>query len=262
MNIACCMRDPALRDRVGAWLMAEGLRCEVFPDESSLLRALHHRSGIELVLMEVGHSADLEASILAWLACRGSGAVPVILLGSHWSAQRVARALEAGADDCVGQPLDRVECMARIRAVLRRSRVSRRARTCIDLAGFTLDRLSGTLQDRGVAVRLTPREFSLAWLFFSHAGERLARDAIGLAIWGAGKDVANRTIEQHVYKLRRKVPLNDDRGVAIRTTYGRGYRLDVVERKAREPGTEVRWLGWGIGQRGGPFAASTFGDVT
>jgi DNA-binding response OmpR family regulator len=188
--------------------------------------------------------------------------VPVILLGSHWSAQRVARALEAGADDCVGQPLDRVECMARIRAVLRRSRVSRRARTCIDLAGFTLDRLSGTLQDRGVAVRLTPREFSLAWLFFSHAGERLARDAIGFAIWGAGKEVASRTIEQHVYKLRRKVPLNDDRGVAIRTSYGRGYRLDVVERKGRERDTEVRWLGWGIGRRGGAFAASTFGDVT
>ncbi len=77
--------------------------------------------------------------------------------------------------------------MARIRAVLRRSGLARRARTRIDLAGFTLDRVRGTLQDRGRAVRLTPREFSLAWLFFSSPGERMARDAIGFAIWGAGQ---------------------------------------------------------------------------
>jgi len=256
------MRDPALRDRVAAWVMGDGLRCELFHDEASLMRALHHRSGIDLVLMDAGHTPDLEASVLAWLACRSAEAVPVILVATHWSAQRVARALEAGADDCITKPLNPVESMARIRAVLRRSGLARRARTRIDLAGFTLDRVRGTLQDRGRAVRLTPREFSLAWLFFSSPGERMARDAIGFAIWGAGKDIANRTIEQHVYKLRRKVPLNVERGVVIRTTYGRGYRLDVCELEKQELETQVRWLGWGVGRAGRSFAASTFGDVT
>jgi len=226
------------------------------------MRALHHGSGIDLVLLDAGHTPELEASVLTWLACRSADSVPVILVASHWSAQRVARALEAGADDCIARPLNPVECLARIRAVLRRSGTARRARTCIDLAGFTLDRARGTLKDRGIAVRLTPREFSLAWLFFSSPGERMARDAIGFAIWGAGKDIANRTIEQHVYKLRRKVPLNDDRGVVIRTAYGRGYRLDICERADRELATHVRWLGWGAARAARPFAASAFGDVT
>jgi len=255
------MRDSALREKVAAFLMQVGLRCEPFHEEASLIRALAHRGGIDLVLIDVGHSTEAEASVLAWLACRGGDAVPVILVSSRWNAQRVALALEAGADDCIGKPLDHVELLARVKAVLRRSGVGRQARTRIELAGFTLDRALGTLHDRGTSVRVTPREFSLAWLFFSSPGLRLAREAIGLAVWGAAKEIANRTIEQHVYKLRRKLPLNGDRGVVIRTTYGRGYRLEVCAR-TQEPATEVRWLGWGVAKPGRAFTATAFGDVT
>jgi DNA-binding response OmpR family regulator len=239
------MRDSALRAHVAGLLALGGLRCEPFADEASLTRALRHRGDIDLVLMDLGHTPDLEASVLAWLACRGAeDSVPVILVGSHWSSLRVALALETGADDCIAKPLEQAELLARVKAVLRRSSRARLARTRIELAGFTLDRSRGTLHDRETPVRLTPREFSLAWLFFSNPDVRMPRDAIGLALWGAGKDTANRTIEQHVYQLRRKLPLNEGRGVRIRTTYGSGYRLELCAQRNLGPATEVRWLGW------------------
>jgi DNA-binding response OmpR family regulator len=239
------MRDPALRAHAAVLLAGGGLRCEGFADEASLTRALLHRGDIDLVLMDTGHTAELEASVLAWLANRGGEeSVPVILVGSHWSSLRVALALETGADDCIAKPLQQAELLARVKAVLRRCGRARLASTRIELSGFTLDRICRTLHDRGTPVKLTPREFSLAWLFFSNPGVRMPRDAIGLALWGAAKDAANRTIEQHVYQLRRKVSLNEGRGVRIRTTYGSGYRLELCAQRHLGPATEVRWLGW------------------
>jgi DNA-binding response OmpR family regulator len=126
-----------------------------------------------------------------------------------------------------------MELLARIKAVLRRSGTACRARTRIEWAGFTLDRNEGSLLDRGQPVKLTPREFALAWLFFGSPGRCLGRDAIGLAVWGADKDVANRTIEQHVYKLRRKIKLGHSRGVVLRTSYGQGYRLEYSADRVR-----------------------------
>ena len=96
-----------------------------------------------------------------------------------------------------------------------------------EVAGFVLEEATGVLTDNGKLVELTPREFALARLFFTNAGQRLARDTISLAIWGSEKEIASRTIEQHVYKLRKKMSLGSARGVIIRTSYGQGYRLEL-----------------------------------
>jgi DNA-binding response OmpR family regulator len=231
-TIACCTRDALLGAQIGDMLQAQGLRHELFPNESALMRMLRHRGGMGLVLIDLGREMATEESVLSWLACRAAAeAVPVMLLSSHWSGHRIASALDAGADDCVAKPVDRVELMARIKAVLRRSRAAQPGVTRITLGDFELDQGDGTLTDRGVQIDLTPREFALAWLFFANRGVRLAREAISLAIWGSDKDIAGRTIEQHVYKLRKKIGLSPARGVVIHTTYGQGYRLDLCSER-------------------------------
>jgi DNA-binding response OmpR family regulator len=74
---------------------------------------------------------------------------------------------------------------------------------------------------------LTPREFATAWLFFTNAGVSLTRATVAKAIWGSETDCADRTIEQHVYKLRKKLTLGAENGVTLRTVYSVGYRLEV-----------------------------------
>jgi DNA-binding response OmpR family regulator len=226
MNIACCTRDPLLDAQVAEWLASASIAFERFRDMAALMRGLRRRSRFELALIDIGHEPTVAERVLSWLHCRRGETMPVILMSSHWNGGRVAQALEAGADDCIARPVECVELLARIRAVLRRSGMVRKARMRIEWAGFTLDKTDGTLLDRGEPVRLTPREFALAWLFFGSPGQCIGRDAISHAVWGADKDVAARTIEQHVYKLRRKIRLGEARGVMIRTSYGQGYRLE------------------------------------
>jgi len=67
----------------------------------------------------------------------------------------------------------------------------------------------------------------MAWLLFSNLGHYLTRKTISVAIWGVAEEIAGRTIEQHVYKLRKKLGLGTERGVTIRTAYARGYRLEL-----------------------------------
>jgi DNA-binding response OmpR family regulator len=249
------MRDPLVRAQLADLLAQEGFEYELFNHESALMRVMRHRGGIDLVLLDIGHEPAVQDSVLSWLACRSGDTVPVILASAHWNPQRVAMALEAGADDCVSRPCERVELAARMRAVLRRSGLSRAGRARIEVEGFVLDKEMGVLFDRGKPVELTPREFALAWLFFSNMGQRLARDAIGLAIWGLERDIANRTIEQHVYKLRKKIDLCAARGVMIRTTYGEGYRLEVCEGRLPKTGlTSANRLSSLDAQRNAPLA--------
>jgi DNA-binding response OmpR family regulator len=229
MNIALCIRDVFLGSQLADLLVREGYDYELFKHESALMRVLRHRGGVDLVLIDIGLEPAVEESVLSWLSCRSGEVLPVVLVSSHWNAQRVAMALEAGADDCIAKPFDNVELLARLKAVLRRAGSARSENGRIDLSGFTLDKRHGLLLDRGKPVTLTPREFALAWMFFSNPGASMARESISLAIWGTEKDIASRTIEQHVYKLRKKIKLCAARGVMIRTTYGQGYRLELCE---------------------------------
>jgi DNA-binding response OmpR family regulator len=229
---AFCTRDLVLGAQLSDLLKTHGLSCELFPSESSLMRALRHRGGLELVMIDLGRDPSIEECVLSWLACRTGDSVPVMLMSAAWNAQKIATALDAGADDCVPKTFERVELVARAKALLRRRAGARPAATRIEVAGFELDQAEGRLVDRGERVDLTPREFALAWLFFSNRGARLTREAISLAIWGSDKEIASRTMEQHVYKLRKKIGLSAARGVVIRTTYGQGYQLDLCSESA------------------------------
>jgi len=232
-NIACCTRDNFLASQLGELIAKEGFDCEHFKHEAALMRMLRHRGGIDLVIIDLGHDPAIEESVYSWLGCRSGEPMPVMLIAPHWHAQRVAAALDMGADDCVARPFDGIELIARMKAVLRRSGAASSAPERIERAGFVLLKNDGLMLDGGKPLELTPREFSLAWLLFANPGQRLSREAISLAIWGTDKDIANRTIEQHVYKLRKKIGLTAGRGVMIRTTYGQGYRLEMCDAPVR-----------------------------
>lgn len=227
MKIACCIRDePSFRE-VHSVLSQHALGCERFSSDIALLRALRQHS-FELVLVDIGNGMQDSESIFSWLNCRSGDTSPVIAIGAQRNADLLAIALEAGADDFVGKPLEGVELIARINAQLRRSGRHQRRRT-IEFGKFMLDREASRFCYEGTPIELTPREFTIAWLFFSSPGVYISRRVIATAIWGVDSDIAGRTIEQHVYKLRKKLQLGSERGMIIRTAYSQGYRLEPLE---------------------------------
>lgn len=229
MTIACYIRNDAVFDNAKVVLARGGFDCERFPSESALLRSVRRRN-FDLILIDLGAEMQSRESIFSWLSCRSGDSMPVIVLCPVRSSEVAALALNSGADDFLIRPFDGIELIARIRAVLRRCKSSESVRRTIELAGFALNREASSFSYQGVPVELTPREFTMAWLFFTSPGIYISRETIGTAIWGMDSEIAGRTIEQHVYKLRKKLQLGVERGVIIRTAYNQGYRLELCDR--------------------------------
>lgn len=226
MNIACYIRNPSVLEQVRTILQRAGFTCTHFASDTLLLRGLR-RDTYDLVVVDFAIAPRDDDSILTWLTCRSGDVTPVIGLSPVHSAEITALVLNCGADDLLVRPFEPIELVARVQALLRRCQ-RRVVRRTIELAGFTLDRESGRFTYRGTPIELTPREFSMAWLFFSSPGVYISRETIGTSIWSADSEIAGRTIEQHVYKLRKKLQLGPERGVIIRTAYSQGYRLELT----------------------------------
>lgn len=227
MQIACHIHDDAAFRNVQLALAHAGFGCDRFVSEIMLLRTLR-RQKFDLILIDATADSFDENGIYSWLNCRTGESTPVVLLASACNDGEMVLALNAGADDLIPQSCEPVLLVARLRAILRRYHGTG-SRRMLDVSGFSLDLEAGRLLDRGIAVDLTQREFKMAWLLFSSLGTYLSRETISVAIWGVDSDIASRTIEQHVYKLRKKLHFGEQRGLRIRTAYTRGYRLELCD---------------------------------
>jgi DNA-binding response OmpR family regulator len=232
MNIACHIRNDSVFELVQMVLSRAGFVCERYPSETILLRNVRRRE-FDFILVDIGLDVRSGENIFSWLTCRSGDSTPVIIISSVKNAELVADALNSGADDFLVRPFEPVELIARIRAVLRRSG-KRQARRTIELAGFLLERDNTRFSYQGEPIELTSREFTMAWLLFSSPGVYISRETIGTAIWGMEGEIAGRTIEQHVYKLRKKLQLGPERGIIIRTAYNQGYRLELCGKEREQ----------------------------
>jgi DNA-binding response OmpR family regulator len=225
MDIAYYVRDDSAFEQGQIVLTRAGFGCHRFTSDTTLLRALPRRT-FDFILLDIGAQYTEAANLFSWLACRTGDATPVLVLCSTHSAEWVAETLNAGADDFLARPYEPIELVARIHAIQRRSKPLQSRRTLV-VGEFRLDRDSNRFYYQEQPADLTPREFTMAWLLFSSPGVYVPRESIGNAIWGIGSEIAGRTIEQHIYKLRKKMQLGAERGVQIRTAYNRGYRIEL-----------------------------------
>jgi DNA-binding response OmpR family regulator len=180
------------------------------------------------------HAAVLEDSLdelpnwLAMLQLHCTTPLPKIVVGSGGAAG-VSRALYNGADDYAVLDDRADDLVARVRAHVQ---LQHRAdeETQLRVEGFALDAETQVLRHDGEEVRLTSREFSLAWALFANRGKVVSVNALSAHVWGRASDICKRSIEQHVYKLRRKLgaaPVEGARRVRIHAVYGVGYRLEL-----------------------------------
>ena len=145
--------------------------------------------------------------------------VPVIMVtGSDTEIERV-RGLKAGADDYVGKPYGAPELLARIEAVLRRTRVKPTVKEVWDDGVVRIDYGASGVTVRGEPVSLTPLEFRLLATLVENAGQVLSRDQLLELVWGDAKARGGDEVKLYVGYLRRKIG-----GELIQTVRGFGYR--------------------------------------
>jgi DNA-binding response OmpR family regulator len=200
--------------------------------------AYDHASGLQAAL-----AADHEMIVLDVMLPGGSGfellktlrqesATPVLLLTARGEAVDRILGLEIGADDYLAKPFDPRELVARIRAVLRRTREvvpgsipNHHTDEVLDVGDISMHMGTRTVTCSGAPIDLTSVEFNVLELLLRHAGSVVSREQIAEVALGRPLNAFDRSVDVHVSRLRKKLgnpPASDD---LIRPIRGMGYFL-------------------------------------
>ena len=182
-------------------------------------RALPDLLVLDLMLPEVD---GLEVCRVLRERCQ----VPVIMLTARSTEQDTLDGLAAGADDYVTKPFSPRELVARVAAVLRRTRPVRDVVTCGEVE---IDRGERTVRRRGKLVAVTPAEFAILGVLASAPGRAFTRAELAERSFGHDYEALERTIDAHVMNLRRKVEADRTEPRVIVTAFGIGYRLGAPD---------------------------------
>ncbi len=155
---------------------------------------------------------------------RGTRHIPIIMLTARSEEDDRIRGLDIGADDYVTKPYSINELVARVRAILRRTRPGSVGQK-LSYKDVILDAEEYKVTRASAAIRLGPTEFRLLSAFMERPGRVWSRDDLLNRVWGHDKDVDLRTVDVHIGRLRKAFAI-DDRPDIIRTVRGAGYALE------------------------------------
>jgi DNA-binding response OmpR family regulator len=150
---------------------------------------------------------------------------PIVMLTARGDESDRIVGLELGADDYVVKPFSPKELVARVRAVLRRSRASQRGDEVIRAADVEIDTAKMRVTVAGETVELTPTEFQLLAALAREPGRVFTRSQLLDAVHGVAIESYERAIDAHVKNIRRKVEPTPGSPRYLLTVHGVGYRF-------------------------------------
>ena len=170
-------------------------------------------------------------------AIRDFSDVPIIMLTAKGEDMDKILGLEYGADDYITKPFNILEVKARIKAILRRTRVLARAaekENILESGDIRIDKDNRRVQVSGREINLTGKEFELLEFLVANAGRVYGRAKLLQLIWGRDYPGDERTVDVHVRRLREKIEPNPSEPRYVQTKWGVGYYYQgpaVSERK-------------------------------
>lgn len=153
---------------------------------------------------------------------RTFSSIPIIMVTAKIEEIDRLLGLELGADDYICKPFSPREVVARVKAVLRRTRDGQ----TIQARGLVLDEERYRAKLHGRDLELTAVEFKLLKLLIEHPGRIYGRQQIMEKIYPDDRFVSDRTIDSHIKKLRRKIEAADPHAALIQSVYGIGYKFE------------------------------------
>jgi DNA-binding response OmpR family regulator len=211
--------DPHIADLVDLYLRRDGFRVLLAQDGEQGLRLVEQEDPW-IVVLDVGLPGDLNGFDVC-RRIRSKRNTPVLFLTARDDEVDRILGLELGADDYLVKPFSPRELVARVRAILRRTRDSVPPQDVVSLGDLEVDFRRREARRLGKVVALTTREFDLLAYLSGNIGLALSRQQLLDGVWGAGWYGDERTVDVHVAQLRKK--LGDS--LPLATVWGVGYRF-------------------------------------
>lgn len=149
--------------------------------------------------------------------------IPIIMVSARGEEEDRVKGLDTGADDYITKPFSPREMVARVNAVLRRTRAEE-LEDEIEIAGLRIDNIGHRVSVDGRPVDIAPTEYRLLYFFMTHADRAYSRSQLLDQVWGDQVYVEERTVDVHVRRLRKALEATGhDR--LLQTVRGVGYRF-------------------------------------
>lgn len=229
-TIVVCDDEADIREMLNEYLTMKGYSVIEASNAAELREKLGFAS-VDLILLDINMPGEDGLSVLRSLSPETDPAV-IMLTAAGDVVDRII-GLEFGADDYLGKPVDLRELEARIKAVLRRRSARETAtpedgeKTRFRFGKTWLNLESAKLtDDEGAEIPLTAMEYNLLALFARNSGRVLNRDQILEGAHDRSWDPFDRSIDIRISRLRKKIEVNPQKPVTIRTVRGMGYLYD------------------------------------
>jgi len=222
--------EPAIRDMIAYALRTQSYQPVCAQDGKEALQAVAERIP-DLILLDwmLPGTTGIEL-VRRFRKEANTRNVPIIMLTAKGEESDRIAGFDSGADDYVVKPFSARELLARIKAVLRRSRETEDDGS-IEIGALRLDGRQQKLLVHGQSVHVGPTEYRLLHFFMSHAGRVYTRNQLLDFVWGGGSEIEDRTVDVHVRRLRKVLePFRLES--MIETVRGSGYRFADTGLKA------------------------------
>lgn len=225
MQIAILSKNADLIRAIDNLAFTQQYRVRSFGDELSMIRGLRGET-FALIVIDAALRYSRSHIVYQWRQSHGYH-VPLLVVGTFRDPVDMQLALEADAADIVVGPINGGELSTRVRRAMRPT-VSGRTAEIKQVGRYTLDMGACRIYLDDEPVTLTAREFQLGALLLANPGVNFSREQLSRVIWSNTREVAERSLEQYIYRLRKKMRLSPQTGVELRTLYAQGYRLEVT----------------------------------
>lgn len=158
---------------------------------------------------------------------RETSNVPIIMITARSDDFEKIMGLDIGADDYIIKPFSNAEVMARVRAMLRRSKLD--SKNVVEFDNIYANFEEYDVKIAGKKVNLTRKEFEILWLLLNNQNKVFSREKLLDVVWGFDYFGDTRTVDSHIKRLRAKLDEHEHNNWSLNTIWGVGYKFEAEQ---------------------------------
>ena len=206
--------EKPINDLIKFNLELSGYQCDqVFDGEEALFKTFSNN--YDLVILDI-----MLPKLSGFDVIKELHGTPVVFLTAKSDIQDRLKGLQLGADDYIVKPFEILELVARVKAVLRRTK---REQNCVEFDDIRVEFDTHRVYKGGQEVPLKPKEYALLEALIANRNLALSRERLINLVWNFDYEGDTRTVDVHIQRLRQKLGLS----ARLHTVYKTGYRLEL-----------------------------------